>query len=111
MSKEKRSTVISKVAKAVSKVPFKDMVEEAVAKMPKPKPKVIVFDGKLLAKDILDKRIKDNLSFRAIYAETGLHPSQLQNVEACNTAPSADKFAAIITWLSVDANRYFVTKK
>lgn len=69
------------------------------------------FDSKLLAKDVLAKREKDNLTFRAIQKTSGIKPSQLYGIEAGNTIPTCDTLANILTWLNQPVEKYFITQK
>ena len=67
------------------------------------------FDLKLLAKDVLAKRVKDNLTFRGIQKETKgkVMSATLQRIEAATQMPRADTLGDICQWLGKPVNHYF----
>lgn len=73
--------------------------------------KKVTFDFKKLAADILAKREKENLSFRAIQDATGIPSQMLFRMEARAAVPSCENFALVLGWLGKPANNYFITKK
>lgn len=60
-----------------------------------------------LAKAILAKRTKDDLSFRAIETKTGISKATLQRIEAGALMPSAASLGEICTWLELPVNNFF----
>ena len=73
--------------------------------------KKITFNDKKLAADILAKREKENLSFRAIEAASGVPSQMLFRMEARACVPSCQNFALVLSWLGKKANDYFTIKK
>lgn len=69
------------------------------------------FNRKLLAKMILDKRIKDNLSFGSITEATGISKSVMYNFEAAKGSPSVEMLARVCDWLNVSPVVFFETAK
>lgn len=67
------------------------------------------FNHNKLAKDILNKRTKDDLSFRAIEIATKgkLNKTTLQRIEDKTQEPKASTLADICTWLNVPVQNYF----
>lgn len=83
-----------------------------VVKKAKPRVKKapkIVFDYKQLSKDILAKRVKDDLSFRVAAKKSGIPMHILSSVETGKQVPSCTNLALVLTWLQRTANTYFVT--
>lgn len=64
------------------------------------------FDAALLAKDILAKREKENLSFRSIPVPVHV----LHSMEAMRGRPFCDSLATVLDWLDKPAERYFYKK-
>lgn len=58
------------------------------------------FRAKKLSKAILDKRTKDNLSFRNIQDQSGIDKSTLQRIEDGAAVPNVETFASICHWLN-----------
>jgi transcriptional regulator with XRE-family HTH domain len=65
------------------------------------------FNLKKMAKDILAKRNKEDLSFRQIETKTGINKAILYRIEAEKGAPSIDVLPDICNWLGVDVQTYF----
>ena len=67
------------------------------------------FNAKKLAKAILDKRIKDDLSFKAITKNTkgALHYATLQRVEGEVAMPSAAILGDICNWLELPVSTFY----
>ena len=68
------------------------------------------FDLKLLAADILAKREKKDLSFRAIESETGIPKTTLADIEAARSMPKVDTYAQVAKWLGKPFNYYFINQ-
>lgn len=67
------------------------------------------FNAKKLADDILAKRTKEDLTFRAIEKTTRGKVSRavLQKTEGKHTTPSVDSLVAICNWLGKSVQNYF----
>lgn len=67
------------------------------------------FDIKKLAKDVLEKRTKDNLTFRSIAKATKnkVTTTTLQRIEAATQVPRTDTFGIICGWLGKPVQNYF----
>ena len=91
-------------------------MEAKTATTPKPKAKKarkkvvkVIFDYKTLSRDILQKRTKEDLSFRVIQKQSGVPVHILHSVESRKMIPNCVNFAKVLTWLGRTANTYFVT--
>lgn len=73
------------------------------------KPKKITFDYKSLSRDVLNKRLKENLSFRSAEKITGVKGHILFSIEVGKQVPTCVNMAKVLTWLGRSANTYFVT--
>lgn len=71
----------------------------------------IAFNFKKLSKDILAKREKDNLTFRAIAKETKMNPMLIHSMEAGTSVPSCANLAKVCSWLNKGPELYFETVK
>ena len=72
----------------------------------------VIFDYKKLSKDILDKRVKEDLSFTAIFKQSGIPRHIVHGMEEGKQIPSCKNFALILGWLEALPESYFkVTKK
>lgn len=69
----------------------------------------IIFDYKSLSRDILNKRTKEGLSFRAIEKATKIPVHIVYSMEEAKRIPSCANLALVLTWLGKTANTYFVT--
>lgn len=93
------------------------MTTEITAAAPKPKtrkpktkkPPKVVFDLKSLSRDVLAKRVKDDISFRQAEKKTGVVGHILFSIETGKQIPSCVNLAKVLTWLGKSSNTYFVT--
>jgi transcriptional regulator with XRE-family HTH domain len=65
------------------------------------------FNSKQLAKDILSKREKDNLTYAQAEKETGLYKSVIHRAES-GLNVSLDALPVLCNWLGVQVQKYFI---
>lgn len=67
------------------------------------------FNLKKLAKDILAKRTKENISFRDITKQlkSKVHFSSVQRIEDATQMPSAETLGVLCDWLSKPVSEYY----
>lgn len=65
------------------------------------------FNASKLAKAVINKRIKDNLSLRDIEKSEGISITTIRKVEAQTMVPGADNLAKICNWLGKNVQDFF----
>jgi transcriptional regulator with XRE-family HTH domain len=69
------------------------------------------FNNAALAKAIIDKRTRDNISVRAMREQTGMPITLIFRLEAETREPTLNEYAVLCEWLNVPLTHFFTQTK